>query len=604
MIERAKILIVEDESIVAEDLKEVLEKKGYIVPGTVSSGEEALEVVSISHPDLILMDISLSGKLDGIETAKRIHEKYNIPVIYLTSYSSEGYIESAKQTDPYGYIVKPFDPPSIATTIEIALHKHAIDTRNRISLETYRFIAEYTSSWEMWLDAAGIPLYVSPSCERITGYKPIEIIENPRLLVDMVFPEDRTIYADQVEGAVCSPNQRDTVNFRIVTRSGDVRWIGHSCVMIRDKQGAVIGKRISNADITDEQEQIQDFALAFQESNERYLLLTETMVDTIIFVYDETNGLEYINRKGASLLGKTPQELLNKKIPDLFESKIAENAARILERFFTTGEPSFIEYSYARSPGDDLFFETWLFSLDQKDKKTGKVWGLMHDISDKKKAEKNLLSSLKEKDVLLKEIHHRVKNNLQQVASLLYLQEIRGNNTDIATALHESRDRIFSMALVHEILIASENLSQINLASYLSRLIQHIEGSYGNLSDGVKVTMSVDPVIALTLDECIPCGLIINELVSNSMKHAFLPGMKGEIFIRVSGSGQMCTLVVGDNGRGIPSSVDTVHTGSLGLQLVTRLVHQLNGSVSVTGDHGTVYTITFPIKLSGSSELS
>ena len=145
MIERAKILIVEDESIVAEDLKEVLEKKGYIVPGTVSSGEEALEVVSISHPDLILMDISLSGKLDGIETAKRIHEKYNIPVIYLTSYSSEGYIESAKQTDPYGYIVKPFDPPSIATTIEIALHKHAIDTRNRISLETYRFIAEYTS---------------------------------------------------------------------------------------------------------------------------------------------------------------------------------------------------------------------------------------------------------------------------------------------------------------------------------------------------------------------------------------------------------------------------------------------------------------------------
>ena len=113
--------------------------------------------------------------------------------------------------------------------------------------------------------------------------------------------------------------------------------------MIRDKQGAVIGKRISNADITDEQEQIQDFALAFQESNERYLLLTETMVDTIIFVYDETNGLEYINRKGASLLGKTPQELLNKKIPDLFESKIAENAARILESFFTTGEPSFIE---------------------------------------------------------------------------------------------------------------------------------------------------------------------------------------------------------------------------------------------------------------------
>jgi PAS domain S-box-containing protein len=604
MIERAKILIIEDESIVAEDLKEVLEKKGYIVPAILSSGEEALAVVSTSHPDLILMDISLSGRLDGIETAKRIHEKYNIPVIYLTSYSSDGYIESAKQTDPYGYIVKPFDPPSISTTIEIALHKHAIDTRNKISLDTYRFIAEYTSSWEMWLDASGSPLYISPSCERITGYKPAEIIAHPRLLQDMVFSEDRHIYADHVACAVCSPNQCDRVNFRIVTRSGDVRWIGHSCVLIRDKQGAVIGKRISNADITSEQEQIHDFALAFQESNERFLLLTETMADTIIFVYDEAHGLEYINRKGASLLGKNPEELLNKKIPDLFEPKIAKNAENILESFFTTGKPAFVEHSYIRCPGDELFFETWLFSLDQKSKKTRKVWGLMHDISDKKRAEKDLLESLKEKDVMLKEIHHRVKNNLQQVASLLYLQEIRGNNSDIVTALHESRDRIFSMALVHEILIASENLSQINLATYLSSLVQHIEGSYGILADLVKVTMNVDPAIVLTLDECIPCGLIINELVSNSMKHAFLPGMKGEIFIRVSSTGPTCTLIVGDNGRGLPSSVDTARAGSLGLQLVARLVHQLNGSMSVAGEHGTVYTITFPMNLPGCREPS
>ena len=197
---------------------------------------------------------------------------------------------------------------------------------------------------------------------------------------------------------------------------------------------------------------------------------------------------------------------------------------------------------------------------------------------------------------MLKEIHHRVKNNLQQVASLLYLQETRGNTTDSFTALHESRDRIFSMALVHEILIASDTISRINLASYLSQLVEHIKSSYGRESTSIMVNMQIDPDISLTLDECVPCGLIINELVSNSMKHAFQPGMEGEIIIHVSGDGQTCSLVVGDNGRGLPPSADSTHAGTLGLQLVTHLVRQLEGSLNVSGEHGTKFTIRFPLK--------
>jgi len=594
MTERARILIVEDEQIVSEDLKEVLERNGYKVSGNVASGRAAIEAVRTGKPDLILMDINLNGDIDGIETTARIHEDSDIPVIYLTSYTSEGYIENAKKTDPYGYITKPFDPQTVVTTIEIALNKHSIDIQTRANLETYRFIADYSASWEMWIDTNGSPLYISPSCERITGYKPEDIIANPRILQDMVFPEDRHLCPDQVEGA--SGMTRDAVHFRIITRGGDVRWISQTCVQIQNKQGAVVGKRISNIDITHEQEQIQDFTLALKESNERYLLLSEAMADTVIFVYDEIHGLEYINTRGASLLGKKPQDLLNKKIPDLLSQENAEYAEKILEDFLVKGNPSFIENTFARFPGDELSLEIWLFPLDRQGQKTNKIWGLMHDISDKKRAEKKLLQSLREKDVLLKEIHHRVKNNLQQVSGLLYLQETRGSTTDSFTALHESRDRIFSMALVHEILIASDTVSRINLVSYLSQLVEHIKSSYGRESTSISVNMQIDPALTLTLDECVPCGLIINELVSNSMKHAFQPGMQGEIIICVSGDGQICSLVVSDDGCGLPPSADSSRTDTLGLQLVTNLVRQLEGSLNISGEQGTEFTIRFPMK--------
>jgi len=593
MMKRARILIVEDEQIIAEDLQEVLERQNFAVVCIADSGENALEEVSNTRPDIILMDIHLKGDIDGIETAKRIRENEDIPIIYLTSSSQGGDLEKAKQTDPYGYITKPFDPQTLATTIEIALHKHRIDSRTRISLETYRFIAEYTASWEMWLDANDVPVYISPSCERITGYSPGEISARSILLTEMILPEDRHLYLLHDES---SNSPHNSVNLRIRTRNGELRWISHTCAEIRDRSGLILGRRISNVDITREQEQIEDFALAFQESNERYLLLTETMADTAIFVYDEEKGLEFINTKGGSLLGKKPDELLGKRIPDLLTPSQARDAKEVLDRFFATGSPSFIERGLSLAPNDEQSLEIWLFPLDRKGQQTRKVWGLIHDVSEKKRAEKRLVQSLREKDVLLREIHHRVKNNLQQVASLLYLQETRGSTNDMQTALHESRDRIFSMALVHEILINSGDLYQINLAMYLSRLIQNIKGSYDLGSSEVSINIEIDPVISLSLDECISCGLIVNELVSNAMKHAFGAGRKGDVHIRATINGGTITLTVSDTGKGLPESLDVSRPLSLGLQLVTRLVSQIEGTIHVSGPPGTKWIIAFPVK--------
>ena len=594
MTERSRILVVEDEQIVAEDLMEVLERNGYTVSGSVASGEEAIEAVGSCKPDLILMDIHLKGDIDGIETTKRIRGISDIPVIYLTSFSTGGYLEKAKQTDPYGYITKPFDPQIVVTTIEIALNKHAIDIRTRANLETYRFIADYTSSWEMWCDDGAHPLFISPSCERITGYTPAELMENPALLSEMVYPDDRAIYLASRNDSLKLTGGEINIEYRILTRSGDVRWIQHASKPLYDNNGILRGRRISNFDVTREQEHIQNITSAFRESNERYVSLAETMKNTCVFIYDLQKGIEYINPQGAALFGKLPGELLSKRVLDLSDLPGVKDIISTIERFVRTGTPAYFEETVSRFPGDELFLEIWLFSLANEKKEQEKIWAIMHDVSEKKRDDKKIRASLKEKEILLKEIHHRVKNNLQQVAGLLYLQETRGKNTDPVTTLQESRNRIYSMSLAHEILYSSNDLARIDLASYFSRLIGYLRTSFGLFSGNIAIRTCIEPDLSLPLDDCITCGIITNELVSNAIKYAFSERSEGEIYVDVHSSGSTCTMKIGDNGRGLSPSVTLERPESLGLHLVTNLVRQLDGTIKISRDNGTLFTITFP----------
>ena len=139
---KANILIVEDEGIVAGDIRKALQSLGYTVSAAVSSGEEALEKIEENRPDLVLMDIILQGEMDGIETANQIRIRFNIPVVYLTAYTDEKMLERAKVTEPYGYIVKPFDEKELQSTIEMALQKHRIERKLKESEEKYRLLVE------------------------------------------------------------------------------------------------------------------------------------------------------------------------------------------------------------------------------------------------------------------------------------------------------------------------------------------------------------------------------------------------------------------------------------------------------------------------------
>jgi PAS domain S-box-containing protein len=223
------------------------------------------------------------------------------------------------------------------------------------------------------------------------------------------------------------------------------------------------------------------------------------------------------------------------------------------------------------------------------------VVSLALDITERKQAEEKIRAALKEKEVLLKEIHHRVKNNLQVVSSLLYLQSTRTDDPGAASALRESRNRVKSMALIHERLYQSPNLASVDMGKYTRNLVSDLRRSLGFEDSSVRLTLTIED-IPLGVTEAIPCGLIINELVSNALKHAFPTGKEGEITIQLQrGNTNQITLTVSDNGIGFPEHVDFRQSLSLGLTLINSLVEQLNGTIELDRRGGTTFTITFNV---------
>ena len=210
-----------------------------------------------------------------------------------------------------------------------------------------------------------------------------------------------------------------------------------------------------------------------------------------------------------------------------------------------------------------------------------------------RRAEAQIKSSLHEKETLLKETNHRVKNNLQVVASLLDLQARRIEDSKVIEIFQDSRNRVTSMSLIHERLYRSRDLASINIKEYIQNLALEVFASYRVQTDTVELKVHVDDV-PMDADTAINCGLIINELVSNSLKYAFLDGQKGEISIDLhqEEDGQ-AVLVVRDDGVGLPPTVDYHHSQSLGLQLVTTLVKQLQGRMEMGREKGTTVRITF-----------
>ena len=333
-----------------------------------------------------------------------------------------------------------------------------------------------------------------------------------------------------------------------------------------------------------------------QESEEKFRSISSGALDGIAMI-DSDGKVSFWNQAAERMFGYSSEELLGKSLHlMLTPRRYHDDYQKAFSAFQKSGAGEAVgktlELTALRKDGSEFPVELSVSALRLQNQ-----WhavGIIRDITERKQAEEKIKTSLKEKELLLKEIHHRVKNNMQVISSILSLQSSSLEDEKAVSVFMQCQDRIKSMAIVHEKLYQSENLSEISFQSYTNTLAETIFRSYSEKAEKISLKLDVEDIL-LDVDTVIPIGLILNELVTNSLKHAFEGQEKGEIKITFREIGEdKLELKVGDNGTGIPEGFDLRNTDSLGLKLVFLLAEeQLKGKVDVNRNDGTEFQIIF-----------
>ncbi|MGB3693123.1 MAG: PAS domain S-box protein [Spirulinaceae cyanobacterium] len=301
-----------------------------------------------------------------------------------------------------------------------------------------------------------------------------------------------------------------------------------------------------------------------------------------------------MNPKFCQIIGYSRSELLTKNIEEITHPDDRENSWQLFSQLLAGETSTFVlEERYVCKNGSLIWANSTASLVYLPNGKPHYTIGIIEDISERKEIKEKIKASLREKEILLKEIHHRVKNNLHIISSLLDLQSDYLEDERFSSIFADSQSRIETMALVHEQLYQSKDLRQINLEDYIHRLMDNLAISYNCDLSIISLFVEVEPVI-LNLETAIPCGLLINELVTNCFKYAFPYGRSGKIHIKLQqNTEKRICLAVWDNGVGIPPSVDWQNSNSLGLELVHTLAEQLHAEITLDRKNGTSFTFRF-----------
>jgi PAS domain S-box-containing protein len=441
---------------------------------------------------------------------------------------------------------------------------------------------------------------VNHSLCKITGYSEEEMIGQS---TRMLYPDDEEYL--RVGRELYEQMEREglgTVEARLKRKDGAPIVVMLSLSPF-DPQNLTAGVTATVLDITERKRA----EVALRETEERYRSLFDRSLDCV-YIHDFLGNFIEANPSALKLLGYTGEEIMSVKFTSLLTAVQIPLALHVIQEVITTGtQTESSEYRVRRKDGTYVDVETTATVL-YHERKPYAIQGFAHDITERKKTEEKLKkfneelergiaertarinASLEEKVVLLREIHHRVKNNLQILISLLNLQSRTITDPQIIVALKESTQRIRAMSMVHEKLYSGSDLAHIDFISYLSSLAKSLVDFY-RLGPG-KVTLEITGKnIMLDINTAIPLGLVMNELLSNALKHAFPGDRKGTIRIDARETEGRLDISLADDGVGLPEGFDYTTSQSLGLRLVHILIEQLSGTIELKKEKGTTFII-------------
>ena len=432
-------------------------------------------------------------------------------------------------------------------------------------------------------DFSGKFLDANNAALNMLGYAKEDI---PSLDFSSLLSEDQLPMAfEGIEDILNKGYQTKPSIYRLRKKDGTHIWVETEATLI-SKGGKPYAVQGIARDVT-EHKQAEE---ALRESEEKYRAIFESFHD-VYYRTDREGRVTIISPSVRNHAGWDPEDIIGHPVTDFYKDPSERETFK--EKLKESGVINDYELKLLAKDGRVIDVSVSSKIIFDKNKRPIGVEGVLRDITDRKRSEEQVKSSLKEKEVLLQEIHHRVKNNMQIISSLLNLQSRNISDKKVKDMFNMSRDRIKSMALIHEKLYQSRDLSKINFAHYIQSLTVHLLHTYNAKEDRIKLSAEAKDVF-LDISKAIPCGLIVNELVSNSLKHAFPHDMKGNIRVQLNaGNNGDVRLSVSDDGIGISEGVDVQKPESLGLQLVNDLIDQLGGTLELDLNRGTSYKISF-----------
>ena len=466
------------------------------------------------------------------------------------------------------------------------------------------------------LSTTGKIILINRVCRETMGYSRKEA-EGKSFLKLFFKAKVHNLIKSLLEEAI-EPPYRTTYEDNWQTQNGGERLISFTVASLRDDNDSTINYTVTGLDITrfrKMEEELWDYRTNLEEqikqrtaelvmSQSKLSGIMETAEDAIISINSAQQILMF-NQGAEKIFGYSTDEVLGKSLGFLMPDNFRASHTGHIQNFGESGQIS--RRMFERSEILGLRKDGSVFSaeanISQLEIEGEKIYtAILRDVSERKIIENDLRDSLAEKEILLQEVHHRVKNNLQVISSLFTLQ---GNSTDDPERLaliRESQHRIQSMALIHEKIYQSENLAQINFQHYVRDLVTEIFQSYQTSAVNVRLSFELEAVL-LEINRAIPCALILNELTSNALKYAFAEQKNGNLkFVLKVENEQQLVLTVSDDGKGIPDKIKFSSAKTLGLRLVRVLTRQLNGKVELKQNpeclksRGTMFIFHIPLK--------